>query len=320
MNRLFPLDGLRAISILAVLACHLLPLGPKSLRLNETSGAMGMSLFFALSGFLITKNLLVGQGPKEFFVRRLARILPLAYLYLFFVFLIVTLDPKALLVGLVFVENYAMNYLTLDGHFWSLCVEVHFYLAIGLVVWLFGVRGIVVVVPACLAITMLRIFEGATIDIKTHLRVDEILAGACVALLYEKRLLELKLGAMTFAGAALFWVVASSPHSGWIQYARPYSSAMVLATSLMLGDGLLFSVLTSRPMRYVAEISYALYVIHPATAWGWMDEGTTAQRYLLKRPISFLATFALAHLSTFYFERKWIDLGKSHLRRKTITT
>jgi peptidoglycan/LPS O-acetylase OafA/YrhL len=320
MNRLFALDGLRAISILAVLACHLLPLGPKLLRLNETSGAMGMSLFFALSGFLITKNLLAGQSPCEFFVRRLTRILPLAYLYLLLAFLVLTFDPKALTAGLVFVENYATKYLTLDGHFWSLCVEIHFYLAIGLVVWLFGVRGSILVIPACFAITAVRVFQGAAIDIQTHLRVDEILAGACVALLYEKRTLRWQLGATTFAIVATFWFIASSPQSGWLQYARPYSSAMVLATSLMLEEGWLLWVLASRPLRYIAEISYALYVIHPVTAWGWMNEGSPVQRYLLKRPLSFIATFVLAHLSTFYFERKWIDFGKSLLRQRAIVT
>src|ERR1700692_4978158 len=90
----FPvLDGLRAISILLVLACHLLPLGPKVLRLNETAGAMGMSLFFALSGFLITTGLIKNPDIHEFMVRRLARILPLAYAFTIVVFLIFSLDP-----------------------------------------------------------------------------------------------------------------------------------------------------------------------------------------------------------------------------------
>ena len=57
-ERLPALDGLRAISILLVLACHMLPLGPKVLQLNEAAGAMGMSLFFALSGFLIVSGLI----------------------------------------------------------------------------------------------------------------------------------------------------------------------------------------------------------------------------------------------------------------------
>src|SRR5260370_7518042 len=94
----FPvLDGLRAISILLVLACHLLPLGPKVLRLNETAGAMGMSLFFALSGFLITSGLMKNPQIFEFLVRRLSRILPLAYAYPLAHFLTFTFNPQPLL-------------------------------------------------------------------------------------------------------------------------------------------------------------------------------------------------------------------------------
>src|SRR5437667_9931257 len=85
----FPiLDGLRAISILLVLADHLLPLGPKILQLNATAGSMGMSLFFALSGFLITSGLIKNPNISEFMARRLARILPLAYVYTMVVFLV----------------------------------------------------------------------------------------------------------------------------------------------------------------------------------------------------------------------------------------
>jgi peptidoglycan/LPS O-acetylase OafA/YrhL len=76
------LDGLRASSIMLVLACHMLPLGPRWLRLNETAGATGMAIFFSLSGFLITRNLLSGQSVPTFLLRRGAPILPLAYLYL----------------------------------------------------------------------------------------------------------------------------------------------------------------------------------------------------------------------------------------------
>jgi peptidoglycan/LPS O-acetylase OafA/YrhL len=78
-GRLPILDGLRAISILLVLAAHMLPLGPKVIALNSTAGAMGMSLFFALSGFLIASTLIHNADIREFLVRRLTRIVPLAY-------------------------------------------------------------------------------------------------------------------------------------------------------------------------------------------------------------------------------------------------
>src|SRR4029079_8719686 len=92
-RRLPVLDGLRAISILLVLAAHMLPLGPKMLTLNYSAGAMGMSLFFALSGFLIASTLLHNSDIGEFIVKRLARIVPLAYAYTLIVFTVVMFDP-----------------------------------------------------------------------------------------------------------------------------------------------------------------------------------------------------------------------------------
>src|SRR5690348_87525 len=96
------LDGLRGISILLVLSAHMLPLGPKALKLNDAAGAMGMSLFFALSGFLITSVLHGNQNIFEFSVRRLARIIPLAYAYSIIVFSLVYYDPRAALGTMTF--------------------------------------------------------------------------------------------------------------------------------------------------------------------------------------------------------------------------
>ena len=59
-GRIPALDGLRAASILLVLAAHLLPLGPAVLQLNSTAGLSGMAIFFSLSGFLIVRFPLAG--------------------------------------------------------------------------------------------------------------------------------------------------------------------------------------------------------------------------------------------------------------------
>lgn len=270
-----------------------------------------MTLFFALSGFLITSNIIAGQRIQSFFIRRLTRILPLAYLYLTVVFIVLTFDPHRFLGNLFFLENYADVLLTSwNAHFWSLCVEVHFYLVIGILAAVLGPRAIWVVVPTCLAVTMLRVFEGAHIDIRTHLRVDEILAGASVALAFHNRWLPGRLSQIWIFAAALFWFVASWSVSGIIQYLRPYSSATLLIVVLCSGEGLVLTFLRCRTAKYIARISYALYVIHPATAHGWMNDGSVVERYLLKRPISVALTFLLAHLSTFYWEERWIAWGK----------
>src|ERR1700728_347417 len=76
------LDGWRGLSILAVLAAHLLPLGPSVWGLNAAAGVLGMALFFCLSGFLITNFLLRHSSVVDFLIRRLCRILPLAWLAL----------------------------------------------------------------------------------------------------------------------------------------------------------------------------------------------------------------------------------------------
>jgi peptidoglycan/LPS O-acetylase OafA/YrhL len=310
------LDGLRAASILIVLAAHLLPIGPKPWALNESLGAMGMTLFFALSGFLITTNLMRGQGPVDFFVRRLARILPLVYAYIFFVYVAVEYDPAKLVVDLAFVENYAQKYLDgLNGHLWSLCVEVHFYIAIGLTVAVFGRRALWIVVPACIAVTALRIFDGTVTDIRTHLRIDEILAGACVAIAFSRSQRRDRYDSHHLAFAVAVWIAASMWFTGPLQYFRPYSSALVLWVALQLRAGSMLTILESASARYIANISYALYVIHPITAHGWMNEGSTFVRYAFKRPISFALTFLLAHISTFYYEARWTELAKRFLNR-----
>lgn len=125
------LDGWRAISILLVLAAHLLPLGPGSWGLNGAAELLGMSLFFCLSGFLITTNLACNPSIRDFVVRRLARILPLAYLAIAIGFTVFHASGETYLVYLLFIENYLHSYsVHYASHFWSLCVEVHFYAAI----------------------------------------------------------------------------------------------------------------------------------------------------------------------------------------------
>ncbi|WP_426609730.1 acyltransferase family protein [Bradyrhizobium sp. McL0616] len=319
----FPvLDGLRAISILLVLACHLLPLGPHKLRLNEMAGAMGMSLFFALSGFLITSGLIRNPNIQEFLMKRLSRILPLAYAYTLVVFLLLSFDPKSLLWTNLFLVNYLTQYLNdWNAHFWSLCVEMHFYLAAAIVMMIAGRRGLWIVWPACLGITLLRVNAGAYLAIETHLRVDEILSGACVATIYNRRLtfnscLSSRVFPALMIVAALLWTISAWPSAAALQYFRPYMTALLLLVSLHYGATRPDTLLASRPLRYIATISYALYVIHPATAHGWMSEGSIMTKYMLKRPISFALTFIIAHLSTFFWESRWQSAARHWLRRR----
>ena len=73
---------------------------------------------------------------------------------------------------------------------------------------------------------------------------------------------------------------------------------------------LYFDLITSRlSARYIAEISYALYIFHGALNAGWLGSGSKVVKYA-KRPLLLAVTFALAHISTFRFEQPCIALAK----------
>lgn len=314
------LDGWRAFSILAVLATHMLPLGPGGWG-NQFLGQMGMSIFFTLSGFLITCSLLERLNIRSFFVRRACRILPLAFLYATLALLIQGKPFAYYLAHWTFITNYDYQYVTpITSHFWSLCVEVHFYICIGLLVLLLGRRAFSLLPVLCVGVTALRVFEGAELGFRTHLRVDEILAGACLALVYHNHL---GLGIRTVltktwpAAILLLLAISAYPGAGPVRYIRPYVGAALVGATLFQPPGRLQRVLASRPLAYIATISYALYVVHKMTMFGWLGTGSGLQKYLIKRPLSFALTFTAAHASTFYYERWWIDLGKRITRKRT---
>jgi peptidoglycan/LPS O-acetylase OafA/YrhL len=140
-HRLRVLDGCRAISILLVLTAHMMPLGPRAWGVVDCTGMVAMSLFFTLSGFLITRSLLRDPSVPSFLIRRLTRILPLAWLASIVYLAIQQKEINYYLNTLLFTINSRYWYRTpLTSPFWSLCVEVHFYLGIALVVWLLEIR------------------------------------------------------------------------------------------------------------------------------------------------------------------------------------
>jgi peptidoglycan/LPS O-acetylase OafA/YrhL len=318
-GRLPQLDGWRGISILCILACHLLPLGPKVLKLNSTAGPLGMSLFFTLSGFLITSFLIRRPEPSNFLIRRLCRILPLAWAAMAILLVIFGGGPEAWLSNLLFALNYQHEFIIpANSHLWSLCVEMHFYLFVAAVVLVGGRKALLVLPVLCLAVTANRVWTGTEISIVTHLRVDEILAGACLALLCYRQVPEQLAMPMRrippWAWAVLLLVVCH-PYTGPAQFSRPYAAALLVGSTLLQPEHWLSRRLGGRVLRYLATVSYALYVIHGPLRIGWFDEGGKVFKYLVKRPITFALTFLLAHISTYYWEAMWISLGRRWTRR-----
>lgn len=160
------LDGVRGLAILGVLLFHFVaPVDPKgavdgAITWLFAYGALGVDLFFLLSGFLITGILYDSRtGPsyfRNFYMRRVLRIFPLYYGVLIVVFLVVPAIPAlrgSEIAGLrshqAWAWLYGVNiYLAIHNgwvlpyieHFWSLAIEEQFYLVWPLVVWLLGGR------------------------------------------------------------------------------------------------------------------------------------------------------------------------------------
>jgi peptidoglycan/LPS O-acetylase OafA/YrhL len=301
------LDGVRAMSILLVLAGHLLPLGPSAWEINAMSAAGGMSLFFALSGFLICSFLLEEPPVGEFLVKRATRIVPAVTIYLFVIFILIDFKPAHALVTGLYLHNYLTGFGTdFTGHLWSLAVEMHFYAAAALISLMVKRRGLVLFAVLGAAVTALRMQQGAVVAIQTHLRVDEILAGATLALIYRGYFGETR--AIDAAMRNGFWVIlalwlATLRGETELGYFRGWAAAALLGSALHLGPGLIRRALESGPMRYIATISYSLYIWHFFAIGFGMNEGTDWERYIFKRPISFVVLLALAHASTFCVEK-----------------
>ncbi len=131
------LDGLRGVAILLVVIAH------TGFFLSPLGGQVGVTLFFVLSGFLITSILITelnksaGISLKAFYKRRAVRLLPALLLFLLLgSFLIDMLLPAfrplvAAMPALFYFANYAhiAGYpIPPNEHLWSLSVEEHFYL------------------------------------------------------------------------------------------------------------------------------------------------------------------------------------------------
>jgi peptidoglycan/LPS O-acetylase OafA/YrhL len=308
------LDGWRGVSILLVLAAHLLPLGPKAWKLNYSAGILGMALFFTLSGFLITSLLLRDPHVPRFLIRRCARIVPLAWLYFAVALLLSGATALAAWPAhFLFYANFPPRQLVpLTLHLWSLCLEMQFYAGIALLVAVSRRPGLWLLPLLCLLFTALRAWYGIYASDISYYRVDEILAGCTLALVVHGhcgRVLRARLAHLPQWPLLALLVLSCLPQGAWLNYARPYFAALLVGATILAPQTRLATSLGHRVLLYLALVSYALYVLHPMLAASWLGDGGLVEKYA-KRPLLLAVLFALAHLSTHYFERWFIERGR----------
>lgn len=314
------LDGWRGVSIILVLAGHLLPLGPKVWTLNGAVASSGMAIFFILSGFLITNLLHKNQRVVPFLIRRSFRIVPLAWLALFITLFAESASIHTWVSSFFFYANLPpIGLVASNGHFWSLCLEMQFYFFVAFLVAIFKQKGLNYLPLICLLVTALRVFFGVEMSIVSYFRADEILAGCWLALIYISNRQNLKdfIGQLNPFVLMIALIASAHESAVLLQYFRPYIAMLLVGSTLLTAQKRrLDDIFNSRILIYVATISYALYVIHGGLAHTWIGTGDTLEKYL-KRPILFAITFGLAHISTFYYEKHFVILAKRISNRMT---
>jgi peptidoglycan/LPS O-acetylase OafA/YrhL len=202
------LDGWRAVAIILVLMFHgLLHVNPngnghlqKLIDLSGRTGALGVLVFFCISGYLITQRLVAesrGTGifsARNFYIKRVFRILPPLALYLLCIGALALLGVIHLVPrdwsAVCFLANYLQGSWH-TTHFWSLSVEEHFYLFWPFCILLFGWRRAMWIgVALVVAVAVWRPWElhhhfGAERSAylqHTDMRLDYIMMGSVLAL------------------------------------------------------------------------------------------------------------------------------------------
>ncbi|MEQ9108464.1 MAG: acyltransferase [Limnobacter sp.] len=322
------LDGARALSIGCVLACHLLPLGPKTVfDLNIAAGQFGMAIFFSLSGFLIAHKLITERSLFEFAVSRILRIFPLLWLLLLINFAVrlpeINIDTMAVHFLLV-VNNFPDHYFRETEHLWSLCTEVHFYALAALCVLIFKRAGLPLLVITGCILSMYRFNEQALFNTSTLFRLDELLIGLSLGLIWHsdspasRHCKKLLTTINPFYAMVCLAVASLAPPNPVLFILRPYIAALFIGSLIFNTQATTSQIMTSPTLKWISRHAYALYIIHPFLLLTWLGSGDKITMYL-KRPLLFIALFVLAYLSTRYYEQFFIRQGKQWIRQRRNT-
>ena len=301
------LDGVRGFAAATVFVLHygggaqssFLPL--RAIGVASHMGWAGVSLFFVLSGFLISGILWDGYHKpgwwKRFYIRRSLRIFPLYYLTiaLAFVYWMATGTPfadlKALWVYLCYLSNVPFFQPQIDKlpislpfiHFWSLAVEEQFYLFWPFLLALFvgRRRG---AIRMCVALwTLSLIFRIGVLESHVAMewgtkfllgRAGELIAGAWIAMVVrgDREERQKFFGVIPWLlPASLVALVAVTVIGNDTTLETPWMATAGLAVCSILSacivgaclqPGLMQRFFSFAPLRWLGKISYGFYVYH----------------------------------------------------------
>lgn len=339
------LDGVRAIAALMIMFFHFFQNLPTQnhllflIKKLAVFGQTGVSLFFVLSGFLITRILVntkhSGSYFSSFYLRRALRIFPLYYLalviYEFAVPLFRHLPAASFNQQIwywVYLQNIAMTFDWKNsgpGHFWSLAIEEHFYLFWPLAIYYLNLKKIKITIGltvlCAFIIKVVMLIHGLSVFTFTLTRMDDLAIGAFLAILEAEAKLTHK-NLKTFIGlfglsalsAITLFIFFSGEGLDIIQSVKFTVIALVyfsLIASLIIlnkGNWLKKSFQVSL-LTYTGRISYGLYVYHPLCYFLVLTY-FNAGSILINFVMCVALTYIMAGLSYYVYESRFLALKR----------
>jgi len=343
------LDGLRAVSITLVIVSHVFIRTPpggyvkNALLALAANGRIGVSVFFVISGFLITALLLRERHKfrrislAAFYRRRAFRILPAYFVYLLCVGALSLLGlipdvSREFWNAVTFTSDYQTHRDWYLAHTWSLSVEEQFYLLWPVIVVFCRKRTLVWVAlsvilldPLIRVITYLAV-PSEMMDIKYmgHARADVLMFGCLAALLFQtprfQRLLETLIRWKTplFATAFLLAVEPFLEMRGREAYllvvgftAQGACITLVMVYLIVRHQGPVGVFLNSRAISHIGVLSYSLYL--------WQELFIGADSHSPGRVVlGLLLAFLIAEASFHFVERPMLRLRRRFDSREPI--
>ncbi len=352
------LDGIRGLAIVMVLLTHFgnsladEPAVEESIKQILHRGWYGVDLFFVLSGFLITGILIDSLNSRSYFstfyIRRILRIFPLYYFFLFFLYAIRRplvgwiwgYDPMPgvdLRWHLAYLSNWrADRGLNPDEatHMWSLAIEEQFYLVWPMIVYLVPRRLLGYVCLAGIAcalglreVLVLRHSWWEMLHRFTPVRMDTLLMGALMAIAYRDETWRARcsrfllpvgffFGAWFFAGQVGLTARFHNRVISSIAETLDWSTAPAAFACLVFWaatGGRESRFLTSRLMTTFGRYSYGIYVWH-VFAWRLFPSTMIEGRPL---PVKLLYILLLVVVSCVFAWFSWNLLEQPFLKLKS---
>lgn len=308
LQRSVGLDVLRAVCVVGVLATHFSQFfftssgAGGSIRQTLALGSFGVTGFFLLSAYLLTRILLKEAGTgqsqvwKRYWIRRSLRIWPLYYLAIV-VFVVVAVATSKPIPGLRWLVTFTYNWTgwyapnAVLSHFWSMCVEEQLYVLIPILCfigfkWRVRLLAVLIVAAPVSRWLVAQYFPYPAVWNFTTSHLDVFAIGVLLASLdhangrswlrVREAIGKSRWIAAVVGALVLLLVVASTVNAQWV-FASGASSWTYLLAALVWAWSMV--KLTRKPLTqdkramrsavWVGQRSYGIYVYHlPAVMLG----------------------------------------------------